>query len=390
MFCHCFAQPHHLQEWEPVAEVPIPPPAATTSSSNSLTIMNAEVKWRGDGKFFSTSCCYQGLGGQRQLLIWERDGAQLHATCQGPEAEGLTGPTCWPPNSRHLYAATQAAAAAGQTGAVGRGAAGTAAGGGEGRLQQQQQQQQQQGEVHRGDGGKSTEIAVQQRVQLFERNGLPHGHFDLPGSALVTTNTGSSSSGSSVSMTGVSSATHMTHVCQFTRNKLAGAASSPPAATAGAAAGSLNGRGTDDMVIHQMQFSPDSEVLAVVLAPRGWQHHRHQQQQELLAVSLDPSPADAGEGLDGALTPDESGPWEVQLWHRSNWHWYLKQVLVWEAPGPGGIHGAWEEGGGQLLLHLMGSWGEYCRVGWGWECSVSGRGTAAVVDGCQVLLTPLR
>jgi elongator complex protein 1 len=149
------------------------------------------------------------------------------------------------------------------------------------------------------------------------------------------------------------------------------------------------GWGTDDQVVHQMMFSPDSEVLAVVLAPRGWQYHHNQQLRQESPVSPEVSPG-AGEGLAADLSPDESGPWQVQLWHRSNWHWYLKQVMVWEAPGPGGVHGVWEEGGGQLLLHLMGSWGEYCRVVWGWEYSVSARGTAAVVDGCQVLLTPLR
>lgn len=41
-------------------------------------------------------------------------------------------------------------------------------------------------------------------------------------------------------------------------------------------------------------------------------------------------------------------------------------------------------------LHLMSGAGRYSRLDFGWCLSVSGRGTAAVIDGHQVLLTPLR
>ena len=61
------------------------------------------------------------------LRVWERDACVLHAI--GEHSPGLLGPLAWQPNGRHIYAA------------------------------------------QRLDG--------QQRVVLFERNGLSHGCFKV-------------------------------------------------------------------------------------------------------------------------------------------------------------------------------------------------------------------
>ena len=69
-----------------------------------------------------------GRAGRPMVLrVWERDACALHAI--GEHIPGLLGPLAWQPNGRHTYAA------------------------------------------QRMDG--------QQRVVLFERNGLSHGHFEV-------------------------------------------------------------------------------------------------------------------------------------------------------------------------------------------------------------------
>ena len=72
-----------------------------------------------------------GLGAAAPWVVrvWEHGGCALHAV--GEAAEGLSGPLTWQPNGRHLYAAACS----------------------EGR----------------------------QRVLLYERNGLRHGGFEVPG-----------------------------------------------------------------------------------------------------------------------------------------------------------------------------------------------------------------
>ncbi|KAG1673002.1 hypothetical protein FOA52_005932 [Chlamydomonas sp. UWO 241] len=144
----------------------------------------------------------------------------------------------------------------------------------------------------------ATAAPGQHRVLLFERNGLLHTGFDLPAVAA---------------------------------------------------------RGPDSVAqrVSVLSWSPDSELLAVLLAP-------------------------AGGDTDGG----EAG-WSLQLWHRSNWHWYLKQgrrygrppCLVWDDTASG-------------TLHVV-SGGGYERLAFVWDRCVSDRGTAVVVDGDALLLTPL-
>ncbi|KAL4420046.1 hypothetical protein ABPG77_007485 [Micractinium sp. CCAP 211/92] len=106
--------------------------------------------------------------------------------------------------------------------------------------------------------------------------------------------------------------------------------------------------------IEQLAWSPDSEFLAVVLR-EDWEHNLPQQ--------------------------------VLQLWHRSNWHWYLKAErrygccpalrCAWDAQAP-------------LLLHLATADGLYQQLQFSRQPTVSRRGTAVVVDGSTLLLTPLR
>ncbi|EFJ51885.1 hypothetical protein VOLCADRAFT_87528, partial [Volvox carteri f. nagariensis] len=95
--------------------------------------------------------------------------------------------------------------------------------------------------------------------------------------------------------------------------------------------------------------------------------------------------------------PDPEGPneWSVQLWHRSNWHWYLKHERRYVHSVGGGAAAdlgpqlRWDEQHGGVL-HVLTPGGVYETVGVAWDTCVSERGTAVVVDGRGLLLTPLR
>lgn len=54
----------------------------------------------------------------------------------------------------------------------------------------------------------------------------------------------------------------------------------------------------------------------------------------------------------------------LQLWHRSNWHWYLKQERCFGGCG-GGLSVAWGEGSAALQLHSVTWSGVYRKVGGG-------------------------
>lgn len=78
------------------------------------------------------------------------------------------------------------------------------------------------------------------------------------------------------------------------------------------------------------------------------------------------------------------------MWHRSNWHWYLKQELPFpQLPPSGRLMAAWDEERPGRLAALS-SAGELLAAQFEWGAAVSARGTVAVIDGCDVLLTPFR
>jgi elongator complex protein 1 len=80
----------------------------------------------------------------------------------------------------------------------------------------------------------------------------------------------------------------------------------------------------------------------------------------------------------------------LQLWHRSNWHWYLKHEQLSSLPDSAGcLSVSWDEAlPGRL--HLMAGSGSYSVLDMQWDVAISSRGTAAVVDGHTLLITPLR
>ena len=88
----------------------------------------------------------------------------------------------------------------------------------------------------------------------------------------------------------------------------------------------------------------------------------------------------------------------MQIWHRGNWHWYLKQERRYPATLPALSRGwvpqeapliKWDEQHG-MRLHVLSRDGAYEQLDLLWELCTSSLGTAAVVDGKDLLLTPLR
>lgn len=186
-----------VQDWEVISETwlfgvienPILPrqlPTEIVPDEVSLGSQDVDISWRGDGKYFasisradpgrrSTQFCafarlhlffikifiYRQTRGCRSpfcdfywvkvvsllfrafrlaagqpwvVRVWERESGALHA--MGEHAAGLLGTLAWQPNGRHLYAPCM------QSGGA-------------------------------------------LRVLLFERNGLQHGGFDVPGTGAL-------------------------------------------------------------------------------------------------------------------------------------------------------------------------------------------------------------
>eukprot|EP00850_Spirogloea_muscicola_P001379 SM000005S17176 [mRNA] locus=s5:653029:657762:+ [translate_table: standard] len=82
------------------------------------------------------------------------------------------------------------------------------------------------------------------------------------------------------------------------------------------------------------------------------------------------------------------GPAYDCVWHRSNYHWYLK--AEWRAAPSDGLHVMWDAER-PLRLMLWTEGGAMRRVDLAWSSPAAGcaSGTAAVVDGADVLVTPL-
>jgi len=77
-----------------------------------------------------------------------------------------------------------------------------------------------------------------------------------------------------------------------------------------------------------LQWSPDSELLAVVRHTAGAPEHGPAAAGEEQGVAA----AAAGRAAEGG------GPAAVvQIWLRSNWHWYLKQARLWRRPLVAGL-----------------------------------------------------
>ncbi|KAG2445393.1 hypothetical protein HXX76_000015 [Chlamydomonas incerta] len=310
------------QAWELMLEAPAlgpPAPAAAaaaaaaaagSSSAPGLRYAEGAISWRGDGKFFAVVCRDAAAAvtavteaaaapppAPYRVRIWDRTTLEPHSA--GEPFDCLLPLPAWQPNGRHLYVAAAGATAAAVSAGAPAPASAAVAWGGSG-----------------SSGSSSSASGAGPAVLMYERNGLRHGGFALPGSAPVA----------------------------------------------------------------GLAWSCDSELLAVVNAPPPPQ----QQQQQ-----------PDGDSGDACASGDDAGAdaWVVQLWHRSNWHWYLKHERRY-APALGGAGWRppllrWDEQRGGVL-HVVSPAGAYEQVALAWDMAVSDRGTAAVVDGRRLLLSPLR
>lgn len=281
-----------------------------------LTPTTASLSWRGDGRYLAT-CCEDIPGGATgaRVRVWDRETGELHALGEG--APGLRSVIAWQPNGRHLYTAQYRASSStteGITSSSTNEEESTNAGprGAQGQAPEVRHVGAWKRELRRREEAAKAAgtVVCANHVILFERNGLQHGGFDVPGGLSFEN-------------------------------------------------GGRKDENDPDDVIEDLCWSPASDVLAVVLAPS--QHHLS----------------------DGTISRRT-----VQLWHRSNWHWYLKHERRYTECS--GLSLTWKESGGGLDLGIFTDDGRASRTTFTWECCVSALGTAAVVDGSTVLLTPFR
>ena len=82
----------------------------------------------------------------------------------------------------------------------------------------------------------------------------------------------------------------------------------------------------------------------------------------------------------------------VQVWTRGNMRWYLKREMRYPRPSSGGFERAplvrWDEDDADVLRVFTAD-GTVEEHAFGWDVCVSAAATAAVVDGCRALITPL-
>ncbi|KAL4852847.1 Elongator complex protein 1 [Chlorella vulgaris] len=295
-----------------------------------LSPESVSVTWRGDGRYFATASVDSPGASAAVIRVWDRGTGELHA--EGEAAAGLLPAIAWQPNGRHLFAAVSKPAAEQEQAPAAAAAApqqqqlgkGTEVEGeGEQARQQQQQQQQQQQREEVDEGEEARQAAAE---------GIRHvGAWkrELRRRQALRAAQGGSAAASAVLL--------------FELNGLQHGGFEVPAAAGGAAS-----------LVEQLAWSPDSEFLAVVLS--GEDEHGLPQQV-------------------------------LQLWHRSNWHWYLKAER--RTACCAALY-CWWDPAAPLLLHLLSNDGTYQQLQFSRQADVSGRGTAVVVDGASLLLTPLR
>lgn len=82
---------------------------------------------------------------------------------------------------------------------------------------------------------------------------------------------------------------------------------------------------------------------------------------------------------------DDTTP-RLQLWQRHNWHWYLKWEHLW--PHATRVHVAWSEAEASTL-HTVTGGGAFDTFSLSAAGCISPLATAAVIDGRDLLVTPL-
>ncbi|KAF6250795.1 IKI3 family-domain-containing protein [Scenedesmus sp. NREL 46B-D3] len=307
------------KEWDVLAEVTVPGPAAAAGGAgagSSPVLLSATLTWRGDSKYFATNTLWatttssssssSSSSACRLLHIWDREDCQLHSTAQA--AAGLAAPIAWQPNSRHLYAAAAV-----------------------------EQDAQHQAAAAAGFDGRGQPLKA-----------APHQQPGVPSWPAVEAAAAAAAGGGSStppplpsqpqqqqasSVTDASGGSWLQHVLLYERNGLQHGGFNVPTYSQASSSSSSG------LVIHALHWSSDSELLAVVLAPAG-----------------------AGQQRAAGAAEDSSGAtheWHVQLWHRSNWHWYLKHEQLSSLPDAAGcLLVTWDEAlPGRL--HLMAGCGSY-------------------------------
>ena len=98
------------------------------------------------------------------------------------------------------------------------------------------------------------------------------------------------------------------------------------------------------------------------------------------SLMIRPAPVPAGEASSQA----------VQVWHRDNWHWYLKYERFYPLPTSQGIRVTWDDSQASCLHVMGGTAGALESFTFMWDTCASPWGTCMVVDGSSLLITPLR
>jgi elongator complex protein 1 len=348
--------------------VPLPKPLPGSNGTEEAPeqLLCAELSWRGDGRYLATNVLWgcpdhcagsinDGTGNtdaankmkqqqqqqQRLLHVWDREDGALHAT--GQAADTLFGPIAWQPNGRHLYAASTAPPldAAGpplglSAGVNARGAPLRAA-------------------PHHGGAAAAAAAAASTAATTTAAatgtavaNGAAPEQLEQQQQWPIHGKT-NDCSGDAASQ----------HIILFERNGLQHGGFQVPLHL-----DALTG-GRQSLQVNALLWSIDSELLAVVLAP------------SITTTSSSPAPS---------MMPQRASEWRLQLWHRSNWHWHLKYERCELTQH---LLAAWDETAAGRL-HILTGQGGYQVMDVGWDVCVSARGTAAVVDGHQLLITPLR
>lgn len=350
-------------EWEVLWEGPVannhpafPQPTAPADAASHdveapciephLNPSNCSISWRGDGKYFAT-CTHDILqdaqhsdpakyGRPPRVRIWDREAAELHAL--GESGLGICPVISWQPNNRHLFVAHHAPL--NMPSNEGNGFKNIEDDNEDSKARGPQGQAPEVRHVgawkrelrRREEAAKVTgQGAACNKVILYERNGLQHGEFDL--------------------------------------------------STVG-----------DEMMVENMYWSPDSDIIAIVLGPNP------KASPEAFG-SCDRS-ADATADVRAAHNMIE-GVRTVQLWHRSNWHWYLKYEKRYRATR--GLACSWlvpaairdlENRTGHIAVRssliCLSAEGNFSLLKFVWDVNVSTKGTAVVIDGRNALVTPLR
>ena len=296
-----------------------------------LTNEIASLSWRGDGKYLAT--CTEDIPGSQnsdgaRIRVWDRETGELHALGEG--APGLRSVIAWQPNGRHLYAAQYRSGQNISSPSEENNGVATLS------PSSKNMNEEESKAGLRGAQGQAPEV---RHVGAWKRELRRREEAKQAAGTSACSN----------------------HVILFERNGLQHGGFDVPA---GLSSSSEGGKEENDDVIEHLSWSPGSDILAVVLAPSKY----HSKEER---------------------TPDfEHSRRTVQLWHRSNWHWYLKHERRFTDCS--NLIVSWKESGGGLDLGIFTDDGRACRTTFTWTCSVSALGTAAVVDGSTVLLTPLR